>query len=127
MSGLFLLMLVNSMTSLPATADNCNAGVCWRVSPQTCVTEQAGQNCQSALSLYWYSDSPQSLCAYLAEKPLQCWENIENGEWQQSIDWSNIILSLRNAKSETLLQTELQVLSRQPVKRRRLNGPWSIF
>lgn len=124
MQGILLVMAL----AAPATDSNqCNAGVCWRVSPTTCATEQLDQPCQTTLSVQWHSATTQSLCIAVAEQTLHCWQPAKTGVWQQNIPWQNTILSLQTDTATIILQTKLQVLSRQPIKRRRLNGPWSIF
>ncbi|GAB2917313.1 DUF3019 domain-containing protein [Rheinheimera gaetbuli] len=102
------------------------AELCWDVSPHICITEQQQQSCHATLQLRWRSVAPKNLCLYLAGQQLQCWHDSTAGQWQQPLEWQNALLTLRDAEDQVLLQTELQVLSRKPA-RRRLNSPWSIF
>lgn len=102
------------------------AELCWDVSPQICITEQQQQSCHATLQLSWRSTAPKNLCVYLAGQQLQCWQDSTAGQWQQQLEWQNALLTLRDTDDQVLLQTELQVLSRKPA-RRRLSSPWSIF
>lgn len=124
MHGLLLVMALATASTAP---EQCNAGVCWRVSPITCITEHIEQSCQSTLTVQWHSATPQSLCVAIAGQTLHCWQPTTAGVWQHNIPWQNTTLSLQTDTTTIILQTELQVLSRQPIKPRRLNGPWSIF
>ncbi|MDP5137097.1 DUF3019 domain-containing protein [Rheinheimera baltica] len=126
MQSFWLLLALSGMTTQHDLPVNCDANICWDVSPQICVTEQQKQSCQSQLQLHWYSDTAQNTCLYLAEQKLQCWQNVTQGHWKQKLSWENAALTLRSPDNQILLQTELQVLSRKPA-RRRLSSPWSIF
>jgi len=108
------------------TPVDCDAGVCWDVSPQICITEQQDQQCNTQLQLHWVSKLPLDTCVYIAEQQLQCWQNSTEGRWQQALSWQSSMLTLRSADNTVLLRTELQVMSRKPA-RRRLSSPWSIF
>jgi hypothetical protein len=126
MQALRLLLALNGLIAQQALAANCDAELCWDVSPQICITEQQNQRCQTQLQLNWYSKAPLDTCLFLAEKQLHCWQNTNQGDWQQTFSWQNSELTLRSSSNQVLLQTELQVLSRKPA-RRRLSSPWSIF
>lgn len=119
----WILLALNGIASQPS--ELCSS-LCWQVSPQTCITEQQQQSCYATLQLSWNSPTPIDLCAYLAGQQLQCWQQSTSGQWQQQLQWQNALLTLRDTKDQVLLQTELQVLSRKPA-RRRLSSPWSIF
>ena len=58
------------------------------------------------------------------------WEQLDRRlqhlEQQQTTQLQNTELSLRSSNNTVLLQTELKVLSRKPM-RRRIASPWSIF
>lgn len=123
MQGFLLVMAL----AVASEAEQCNAGVCWQVSPSTCITERIDQPCQSPLSVQWHSQNQQSLCIVLAKQNLHCWSSASSGSWQKAIPWANETLFLKTEANTFILQTKLKVLSRQPVKRRRLNGPWSLF
>jgi hypothetical protein len=126
MQGLWLLLLLNGVSAQPVQATDCEANLCWDVSPQICITEQQDQNCQTQLQLHWVSKKPLNTCLYMAEEKLHCWQNVRQGSWQQVLRWQSSGLTLRSADNQILLHTELQVLSRKPA-RRRLSSPWSIF
>lgn len=126
------LLLLTVLTGFSAVASAsqpqaCESGLCWTVSPVICVTQQAEQSCQTELYVSWQSAEPQNLCLYLAEQQLECWQQVRKGIWQQHTSWQPASLSLRNAEQQTLLETELHILSRQPARRRRIAAPWSIF
>lgn len=127
MQGLWLLLALNGLTSTQAAAADCLADLCWSVSPQICVTEQTDQACRTVLQVNWLSEQTQNVCLYLAEQQLYCWQPATQGSWQQAINWQNADVTLRDMNQQVLLQTQLQVQSRQPARRRRLGGPWSIF
>lgn len=118
------IVLALQTSALPQTA-SCGT-LCWDISPQICITEQADQACHSTLQLSWRSDTPLSPCVYLAEQKLFCWQNASEGHWQQLLHWQDAMLTLRDENNQVLLQTPLQVQSRRPA-RRRLSSPWSIF
>jgi hypothetical protein len=121
------ILLVLALATPNSDNYQCNTGICWRVSPTTCATEHIDQPCQSTLSVQWHSATTQSLCVAIAEQTIHCWRPAKTGVWQHNIPWQNAILSLQTDTETIILQTQLQVLSRQPIKPRRLNGPWSIF
>ncbi len=123
MLGPWILLALHGITAQQAA--ECGQ-LCWDVSPQICITEQQQQSCHTTLQLSWRSSKPLSPCLYLAQQQLQCWQDSNQGQWQQQLEWQNAILTLRDADNQVLLQTELQVLSRKPA-RRRLSSPWSIF
>jgi hypothetical protein len=126
MQGLWLFLVLNGASAQTVLPSECDARVCWDVSPQICITEQQNQNCQTQLQLHWVSKTPLDTCLFMAEQKLQCWHNTTQGSWQQQLNWQNSSLTLRSADNQILLHTELQVLSRKPA-RRRLSSPWSIF
>jgi hypothetical protein len=126
MQTLGLLLALNAIAAPHSLAANCNAMLCWDVSPQICVTEQQNQRCQTQLQLSWYSKAPLDTCLFLAEQQLHCWQNASQGNWQHELSWQNSGLTLRDSDNQVLLHTELHVLSRKPA-RRRLSSPWSIF
>jgi hypothetical protein len=114
--------------SLVSQADTapCSEPLCWQVSPTVCVTDTLDEGCDASLRVIWFSDTPQSVCLYLAEQPARCWQDATTGQWQQQVNWRLGWLSLRQ-QQHVLLSAELQVLIRQPAKRRRISGAWSIF
>lgn len=126
MFGLWLMLAMNGITASQGALAPCEAALCWNISPQTCVAEQPGQDCTAMLTVHWVSATPQSLCLYLAESQLQCWQDASAGHWQKPHSWQNATLSLRQPNNTLVLQTELKVLSRKPM-RRRIASPWSIF
>lgn len=126
MLGIWLLLALNGITATQAAPATCEAALCWNVKPQICVTEQPSQPCQADLQVYWYSEQKLSPCLFLAEQLIQCWQDATTGQWQQPLSWQNTELSLRNSNNSVLLQTELKVSSRKPM-RRRIASPWSIF
>lgn len=119
------LLLCVALASEAETA-HCTEPLCWQVSPTVCVTDKLEQGCEAELRVIWFSDTPRTVCLYLAEQPERCWQEATTGQWQQQISWQLGWLSLRE-QQQILLSTELQVLSRQPAKRRRISGAWSIF
>ncbi len=122
----WLLLALSSIATSETLAANCDASLCWDISPQICITEQPNQQCQTELQLHWTSQRALNACLFLAEQKLHCWRNSSQGQWQQVVSWQSATLSLRDDNNQVLLQTELQVLSRKPA-RRRLSSPWSIF
>lgn len=126
MHGFWLLLALNGVTAPQAAPAPCAAALCWNVKPQICVTEQANQPCQADLQVQWYSQQKLSPCLFLAEQLIQCWQDSTAGNWQQPLSWQHTELSLRSSDNTVLLQTELKVLSRKPM-RRRIASPWSIF
>ena len=126
MFSLWLLLAMNGINAAQDANAPCEAALCWHISPQTCITEQPNQSCTAVLSVQWRSATPQSLCLYLADNQLQCWQDETTGQWQQQLSWHNAALSLRLHNNSLVLQTELKVLSRKPM-RRRIASPWSIF
>ena len=125
MFGLWLMLAMNGITAAQDANATCEAALCWNVSPQTCVAEQAEQNCTALLTVTWHSQTPQNVCLFIDDSQLQCWHNSSAGQWQQQMNWPNAVLSLRH-NNTPIIQTELNVLSRKP-KRRRIASPWSIF
>lgn len=129
MQGLnFLAVLVFSSGVLAAehTAP-CFAAVCWVVEPTVCIVDKQKSECEMALSLNWQSEQPRSLCAFLDDTQLQCWQQQQQGSWQQKLQLKrNSVLQLREAQ-QPVLEQSLTILSRQPDRRRRLVAPWSVF
>ncbi|MBZ9613507.1 DUF3019 domain-containing protein [Rheinheimera maricola] len=117
---------MNGITAAQGAPAPCEAALCWNISPQICLVEQPDQDCSAILTVHWVSTTPQSLCLYVAQNQLQCWQDATIGQWQQQLNWQNSTLSLRQFNDTLLLQTELKVLSRKPM-RRRIASPWSIF
>ncbi|QBL08253.1 DUF3019 domain-containing protein [Rheinheimera sp. D18] len=126
MHELWLLLALNTLVAQPNLPEHCAAQLCWDVSPKICVTEQQNQHCQAKLKLHWRSNTTQNTCLFIAEEKLYCWQDANQGHWQQQLSWQNTDLTLRSSDNTILLQTELQVQSRKPA-RRRLNSAWSIF
>ena len=126
MQSFWLLLALNGISMQSALPASCDASICWDVSPQICVTEQPEQPCQTALQLHWYSKNQLDTCLFLADEKLHCWENSIQGQWHRVLSWQNTELTLRSPDNQILLQTELQVLSRKPA-RRRLSSAWRIF
>lgn len=122
-----ILILCVSLTSQAEVDGNhCAEPLCWQVSPTVCVTDKLEQGCTAELRVIWFSDTPRTVCLFVAEQAERCWQQAKTGQWQQQVNWQLGWLSLRQ-EQDVLLSTELQVLSRQPVKRRRITGAWSIF
>lgn len=117
------LLFTFATQAVPA---DCDAAVCWDVSPQICITEQQNQPCKTELQLHWVSQTPLNTCLFIGDTQLQCWQNSTEGRWQQALSWQTSALTLRNADNQILLDTDLHVMSRKPA-RRRLSSPWSIF
>ncbi|MDX1677168.1 DUF3019 domain-containing protein [Arsukibacterium sp.] len=124
--GFLLLLLISQTSQADSAADSCAEPLCWQVSPIVCVADKIEQGCQAELRVIWFSDTPRTVCLYLAEQAERCWQQATSGQWQQQINWQQGWLSLRQ-QQQVLLSTELLVLSRQPAKRRRISGAWSIF
>lgn len=125
-------LVVISILSLLAGAVNaatpCDKKICWQVAPTVCLVDQQQRPCQLDLNLQWQSALPQSVCAYLDEQQLACWNTVQQGQWQQQLQLTGPArLELRNHQQQVLLQQQLTVLSRQPERRRRLVAPWSVF
>ncbi len=121
------LLFAGNLLLAAAQSPECNAELCWSVSPAFCVAAKPEQDCSAELSVSWSSVKAEDLCLYFASQQMQCWQQAKQGQWQQLINWpEKTNLSLQNA-SQVLLQKELIVLSRQPEKRRRLVAPWSVF
>ncbi|WP_333609204.1 DUF3019 domain-containing protein [Arsukibacterium sp.] len=127
MQLLSLIGMIMALSGNGNLAERCQESLCWQVSPTVCVTEQQQASCRAELTLRWHSQQPQSLCFYLAEQSMQCWHQATAGEFKQMLDWHYGWVSLRANSDLILLSTELQVLSRQPLRRRRVAGPWSLF
>lgn len=124
---LVILLLGVSLSSQADVAQaDCTEPLCWQVSPIVCIADTLPQGCEAELRVVWFSDTPRTVCLYLAERAERCWQEATSGQWQQQVNWQTGWLSLRQ-QQHVLLSTELQVLSRQPVKRRRISGAWSIF
>ena len=124
--ALTLLVGVSLCSQAEVTAADCAEPLCWQVSPIVCVADKLEQDCEAALRVIWFSDTPRTVCLYLAEQPERCWQEATSGQWQQQVNWQTGWLSLRQ-QQQVLLSIELQVLTRQPAKRRRISGAWSIF
>jgi len=123
---LALLFVFSSGSMADSADDQCREPLCWQVSPIVCVADKLEQGCEAELRVIWFSDTPRTVCLYLAEQAQRCWQEATSGQWRQQVDWRQGWLSLRQ-QQQILLSTELQVLSRQPAKRRRISGAWSIF
>lgn len=115
------LMLANAQTP------ECRAELCWSVRPAFCVSATVEQNCEAQLTIHWSSTREQNVCLYFAQKQMQCWQQVKQGQWQQLLSWSGKTEVKLQNDNDVILQKELIVLSRQPEKRRRLVAPWSVF
>ncbi|MDR7121738.1 DUF3019 domain-containing protein [Rheinheimera soli] len=124
---MFGLLFAGNMLLATAQVPECNAELCWSVSPAFCVAATVEQNCEAQLTVSWSSSKAENLCLYFAQQQMQCWQQAEQGQWQQELNWpGKTEVRLQNNR-QVLLQKELIVLSRQPEKRRRLVAPWSVF
>lgn len=121
------LLFAGNMLLVNAQPPECRAELCWSVSPAFCVSATVEQSCEAQLTISWTSKKAQDLCVYLAQQQMQCWQQAQQGHWQQMLSWSGKAEVRLQNDSEVLLQKELIVLSRQPEKRRRLVAPWSVF
>lgn len=115
-------------TTRPAASSPCQQSLCWQVTPQVCLVDKQQQLCQLELSLSWQSHLQQSLCVYLDQQQLSCWSNQQQGQYHATVSLAgSALLQLRNLNQQVLLSQPLNVLSRQPERRRRLVAPWSVF
>ncbi len=115
-------------TTPQMTAAACPETICWQVTPQVCLVDQQQQLCQLELSLSWQSQQQLSLCVYLDQQQLSCWSAQRQGQLKSAVGLTGpAILQLRDPKQQVLLSQQLNVLSRQPERRRRLVAPWSVF
>jgi hypothetical protein len=106
----------------------CQQPLCWQVTPQVCLVDRHQQLCQLELSLSWQSQQQQSLCVYLDQQQLSCWLTQQQGQYKTKVGLAGpAILQLRDLNQQVLLSQHLNVLSRQPERRRRLVAPWSVF
>lgn len=124
----FIWMILSFSCFAAEAAKPCTQNICWQVAPSVCLQDQQQNNCQLPLQLYWQSQSPLSLCAYLDEQELACWSAKQQGTLRQALTLNGPAnLELRDVQQQVLLQQQLTVLSRQPERRRRLVAPWSVF
>ncbi|MCA1929353.1 DUF3019 domain-containing protein [Rheinheimera sp.] len=121
------LLFAGNLLLANAQPSECEAELCWSVSPAFCVAATPEQSCEAQLSVSWRSDKAQNLCLYFAQQQMQCWSQAQQGQWQQFLSWSGKTEVRLQNDNHVLLQKELIVLSRQPEKRRRLVAPWSVF
>jgi hypothetical protein len=124
MLGLFL---AGNMLLVTAQNPECRAELCWSVSPAFCVSATVEQNCEAELKVSWSSNKAENVCLYFAQEKMQCWQQAQQGQWQQLLSWPGKTEVRLQNDTQVLLQKELIVLSRQPEKRRRLVAPWSVF
>ncbi len=121
------LLFAANMLLATAQLPECNAQLCWSVSPAFCVATTSQQECEARLTVSWSSSKAESLCLHVAQQQMQCWQQATQGQWQQELSWpGKAEVTLQN-EHQVLLRKELMVLSRQPEKRRRLVAPWSVF
>jgi len=121
------LLFAGNMLLATAQTPECRAELCWSVSPAFCVSATPDQQCEAQLKVSWSSNKAQNLCLYFAQEKMQCWQQAQQGQWQQLLSWPGKTEVRLQNDAQVLLQKELIVLSRQPEKRRRLVAPWSVF
>lgn len=121
------LLFAGNMLLANAQPPECRAELCWSVSPAFCVSATPDQQCEAELKVSWSSNKAQNLCLYFAQEKMQCWQQAQQGQWQQLLSWPGKTEVRLQNDAQVLLQKELIVLSRQPEKRRRLVAPWSVF
>ena len=121
------LLFAGNMLLVTAQNPECRAELCWSVSPAFCVSATPEQVCETQLNVSWSSSKVENLCLYFAQQQMQCWQQGQQGQWQQLVSWSGKTDVRLQNDTDVLLQKELIVLSRQPEKRRRLVAPWSVF
>ncbi len=129
MKGLqfFAVLVFSSGLNAAEHTAPCLDAVCWVVEPTVCVVDKQPAQCTMAITLHWQSQQPRSLCAFLDDTQLQCWQQQQQGRWQQSLELKqNSVLQLRE-QQHLVLEQSLTILSRQPERRRRLVAPWSVF
>lgn len=114
---------------LTATAGQCAKDFCATVQPSVCLVEQAElAQCRFTIDVAWQSAQPQSVCAFVGDQQLQCWQNARRGESQYQLELREATaLEFRTMEQQVLAQQTLKVLSRHPERRRRLVTPWSVF
>lgn len=124
---LVVISILSLLVSAANAATPCDKSICWQVAPSVCLVDQQQRPCQLDLSLQWQSALPQSVCVFLDDQQLDCWQAQTEGQWQQQLQLTGPAkLELRD-QQQVLLQQQLTVLSRQPERRRRLVAPWSVF
>lgn len=124
---LVVISILSLLVSAANAATPCDKAICWQVAPSVCLVDQQQRPCQLDLSLQWQSALPQSVCVFLDDQQLDCWQAQTEGQWRQQLQLTGPAkLELRD-QQQVLLQQQLTVLSRQPERRRRLVAPWSVF
>ena len=121
------LLFAGNILLVTAQPPECSAELCWSVSPAFCVSATPDQKCEAQLSVSWSSIKAENVCLYFAQEKMQCWQQVQQGQWQQLLSWPGKTEVRLQNDTQVLLQKELIVLSRQPEKRRRLVAPWSVF
>lgn len=121
------LLFAGNILLVTAQTPECRAELCWSVSPAFCVSATPDQQCEAQLNVSWSSNKAENVCLYFAQEKMQCWQQAQQGQWQQLLSWPGKTEVRLQNDTQVLLQKELIVLSRQPEKRRRLVAPWSVF
>lgn len=99
------------------------------VSPSKCVTLKQGNNCYQDIEVQWQTEQPGNYCLTLStqEKPLQCWTNKNQGDFEFEFVGSNTaMLSLLEQDSGKLVeQSNIEV--KWVYRNRSRNLSWRLF
>ncbi|HAW92898.1 TPA: hypothetical protein DCX24_09290, partial [Candidatus Azambacteria bacterium] len=90
---LTLLLGVSLYSQAEVAGADCAEPLCWQVSPVVCIADKLEQGCAAELRVIWFSNTPRTVCLYLAEQAERCWQEATSGHWQQQVNWQTGWLS----------------------------------
>lgn len=125
-----MLLLVLWSTDGPAAAATVDA-IQLQVSPRICTLSADDKQCQTQVLASWRSQTPESLCLIVLERPeiKRCWERFSEGTYSMELVFADdLTFQLRDPDMKQVLQSEVLRVIREAIRyRRKRREPWNVF
>jgi hypothetical protein len=125
--GMFLLWtfaISNSLAQEQKQAGNLT------ISPKQCVALNQGNTCYIDVDVSWQTDLSDDYCLYVddIEKPLICWEQASQGEYQLDLSSKqNIVISLKSKTTDRQVASAELEIAWVYKKNNRRHSSWRMF
>jgi hypothetical protein len=127
-----MLLLASVLVSADGRAAAVAAdGIQLQVSPRICTLSADDKQCQTQVLASWRSQTPESLCLIVLEKPeiKRCWERFSEGTYSMELVFSDdLTFQLRDPEMKQVLSSEVLRVIREAIRyRHKRREPWNVF
>lgn len=120
--------IVSAVLPSRCAAEN---GIRLQISPRICTLTGNDKQCATPVRAQWRSDSDESLCLIVLQRPevRHCWEHYSAGSYTIDLVFTeDLVFQLRDVSLEHVLASEaLRVIREALQYRHKRRQPWNIF